>query len=128
MSFKFNISGTTDADKVFGNLGNVAIANAFRNIGNHFQGVAVGSISESVIINSGPVSGTGTISIATGNMSDADTITINSVVLTAKTTPTTSVQFKVGSTALKTAINLQNCINALSTLNQQVRVFTRAEQ
>jgi hypothetical protein len=45
-------------------------------------------------------------------MSDADTITINSVVLTAKTTPTTSAQFKVGSTALQTAINLRNCINA----------------
>jgi hypothetical protein len=60
------------------------------------------------------VKATGTISIATGNMSDADTITINSVVLTAKTTPTTAVQFKVGSTALQTAINLRNCINTNS--------------
>ncbi len=121
MSYRFVITGTTDADKVFGNLGNVAIANAFRNIGNHFQGVAVGAITEAVTVNSGPVLGTGTISIATGNMSDADTVTINSVVLTAKTTPTTAAQFKVGTTALQTAINLQNCINNLSTLNQLVR-------
>jgi hypothetical protein len=121
MSYRFVIVGTTDEDKVFGNLANVAIANAFRNMANHFQGVAVGAISEFVTLNSGPVVGTGTISIATGNMSDADTITINSVALTAKNTPTTAAQFKVGATALQTAINLRNCINALTTLNQFVR-------
>lgn len=121
MSFRFSIIGTTLDDKLFGNLSNVSIANAFRNIGKHFEGVAIGAITESVILNSGPTKGSGTISIATGNMADADTITINSVVLTAKTTPTTAAQFKVGSTALQTAINLQNCINALSTLNTLVR-------
>lgn len=120
MSFKFTIIATTLDDKVFGNVNNVSIANAFRNIGTHFQGVAVGSISESVILNSGPTKGSGTISIATGNMSDADTITINSVVLTAKTTPTTAGQFKIGSTALQTAINLQNLINSYSLLNTAV--------
>ena len=114
--YQFSINGTTYDDKVFGNISNVSIANAFRNIANHFQGVAVGSISESVILNSGPSQGTGTISIATGNMSDADTITINSVVLTAKTTPTTSSQFKIGSTALQTAINLTALINSYSKL------------
>ena len=111
MSYKYNISGVTLDDKLFGNLGNVSIANAFRNIGKHYDGVAIGAITEAVTINSGPTKGTGTITIASGNMSDADTITINSVVLTAKTTPTTAVQFKVGSTALQTGINLQNCIN-----------------
>jgi hypothetical protein len=121
MSYRFVIVGTTDADKLFGNLANVAIANAFRNMANHFQGVAVGAISEYVTLNSGPVVGTGTISIATGNMSDADTITINSVVLTAKTTPVLAGAFKIGSTALQTAINLRNLINSISTLNQIVR-------
>ena len=53
----------------------------------------------------------GTIVVATGNMSSADTITINSVVLTAETTPTTAVQFKVGGTARQTAQFLTNCIN-----------------
>ncbi len=114
MSYRYSIIGTTLDDKLFGNLSNVSIANAFRNIGKHFEGVAIGAITEAVTLNSGPVRATGTISIATGNMSDADTITINSVVLTAKTTPTTAVQFKVGSTALQTAINLRNCINANS--------------
>lgn len=121
MSFRFSILGTTLDDKLFGNQSNVSIANAFRNIGKHFEGVAIGAITEAVTLNSGPVKASGTISIATGNMADADTITINSVVLTAKTTPTTAAQFKVGSTALQTAINLQNCINALSTLNTLVR-------
>ena len=121
MSFKFNIAGVTLDDKVFGNLGNVSIANAFRNIGKHFEGVAIGAITEAVTINSGPTKGTGTISIATGNMADADTITINSVVLTAKTTPTTAGQFKIGSTALQTAINLTALINSYSLLNTIVR-------
>lgn len=121
MSYRYNISGVTLDDKVFGNLSNVSIANAFRNMANHFQGVAVGAISEAVTLNSGPTKGTGTISIATGNMSDADTITINSVVLTAKTTPTTAGQFKIGSTALQTAINLSNLINSYSLLNQSVK-------
>lgn len=116
MSYKFTINAVTLDDKVFGNLANVSIANAFRNIGKHFEGVAIGAITESVTLNSGPTKGTGTISIATGNMADADTITINGVALTAKTTPTTNVQFKVGSTALQTAINLQNCINSTPNL------------
>lgn len=116
MAFQFSIVGTTLDDKVFGNLSNVSIANAFRNIANHFQGVAVGAISESVTLNSGPTKGTGTISIATGNMSDADTITINSVVLTAKTTPVLAGSFKIGSSALLTAINLNALINSYSLL------------
>lgn len=116
MSYQYSITGTTLDDKVFGNIKNVSIANAFRNIGSHFQGVAVGSISEFVTLNSGPTKGTGTITIATGNMSDADTITINSVVLTAKTTPTTAGQFKIGSSALLTAINLNALINSYSLL------------
>lgn len=121
MSYKFSISAVTLDDKPFANISNVSIANAFRNMGKHFEGVAIGAITEAVTINSGPTYASGTISIATGNMSDADTITINSVVLTAKTTPTTSAMFKVGSTALQTAINLRNCINGLSTLNTLVR-------
>lgn len=121
MSYKYNISGVTLDDKTFGNLGNVSIANAFRNIGKHFEGVAIGAITEAVTINAGPTKGTGTISIATGNMADADTITINSVALTAKTTPTTAGQFKIGSTALQTAINLNALINSYSLLNTIVR-------
>ena len=117
MSYRYSILGTTLDDKLFGNLGNVSIANAFRNIGKHFDGVAIGAITEAVTINSGPTKATGTISIATGNMADADTITINSVVLTAKTTPTTAGQFKIGSTALQTAINLNALINSYSLLN-----------
>ena len=121
MSYQYSIVGVTDDDKLFGNLNNVSIANAFRNIGKHFDGVAIGAISEYVTLNSGPSRGTGTIVVATGNMSDADTITINSVVLTAKTTPTTALQFKIGSAARTTAQNLCNCIN-----NNQIAIGATA--
>lgn len=112
MSYQASIVINTTADKLFGNLSNVSIANAFRNIGKHFEDVAIGSVSESVILNSGPTVGTGTITIATGNMSASDTITINSIVLTAETSPSGTAQFKVGSSAIKTAYNLAACINA----------------
>jgi hypothetical protein len=117
MSYKFFISATTLDDKVFGNIRNVAIANAFRNIGNHFQGVAIGSISESVILNSGPTYGAGVVTITSGNVSADDTITIAGVVLTAKATPTGTAQFLVGSTALQTGISLAAVINANPTLH-----------
>lgn len=119
--FNYSISGQTYDDKLFGNLNNVSFANIFRNIGKHYEGVAIGAVSEVITINSGPTKGTGTISIATGNMADADTITINSVVLTAKTTPTLAAQFKIGTTALQTAINLTALINANVTLAPLVR-------
>jgi|HubBroStandDraft_3_1064219.scaffolds.fasta_scaffold137486_2 hypothetical protein len=111
MSYQFTIVGTTTADKVFGNLGNVSIANAFRNIGKHFEDVAIGAVSEVVTLNSGPVKATGTITIAVGNMSSADTITINGVTLTAETSPSGAQQFAVGASALITALNLMACIN-----------------
>lgn len=119
--YKFVIYGQTYSDKMFGNLSNVSIANAYRNISKHFMDVAIGSVSEVVTLNSSPTKGNGTISIATGNMSDGDTITINSVVLTAKTTPTLAAQFKIGSSALLTAINLTALINANVTLAPLVR-------
>jgi hypothetical protein len=118
--FKYSISGQTYDDKLFGNLSNVSFANVFRNIGKHYEGVAIGAVSEMITINSGPTKATGTISIATGNMADADTITINSVVLTAKTTPTLPAQFKIGTTALQTAINLTALINGNVTIGPLV--------
>lgn len=118
MSYKASIIITTDDDKLFGNISNVSIANAFRNIGNHFNGVAIGAISESVILNAGPVKASGTITIASGNMSNADTITINSVVLTGETgTPSGNAQFKIGSSARITAMNLTAIINANPSLS-----------
>lgn len=126
MSYKYNISGVTLDDKVFGNLANVSIANAFRNMGKHFEGVAIGAISESVTLNSGPTKGTGTITIASGNMSNGDTVTINSIVLTGETgTPSGTAQFKVGSSAIKTGMALAACINANPSLSPLVKaVYT----
>ena len=55
MSYKYSILAVTDTDKMFGNLSNVSIANAFRNIGQHFAAVAVGS--ESVCVSAQGVLG-----------------------------------------------------------------------
>jgi hypothetical protein len=118
--YKYTISGSTYQDKLFGNLSNVSIANAFRNIGKHYEGVAIGANSEQITLNGGPAKATGTITIAVGNMANNDTITINSVVLTAKTSPSGTSQFGVGSTALQTGINLTACIKANPKLSQIV--------
>jgi hypothetical protein len=120
MSYRFSIVATTLDDKVFGNINNVSIANAFRNIGKHFEDVAIGAITEAVTLNSGPTFGSGVITITSGNITADETITIAGVVLTAKASPSGIVQFKVGSTALQTGISLTAVINANPTLRALV--------
>jgi hypothetical protein len=120
MSYNFTINGVTTSDKMFGHNANTSTANAFRNISNYFQGVAVGSNSAYITTNAGPVKATGTIVIATGNMSDEDTITINSVVLSAETLAATNTEFTIGTNAFQTAVALAACINALPSLNTLV--------
>lgn len=46
------------------------------------------------------------------SIDDGDTVTVNGLVLTAKTTPTTSVQFLITGTAATDAAALEACINA----------------
>ena len=117
MSFAYNIAGVTLDDKLFGNLSNVSIANAFRNIAKHYDGVAIGAISEKVTLNSWA-----------GKRQRYDLDRHRQYVgcrydhdqfrcLDSKTTPTTASQFKIGSTALRTAINLTALINSYSKIN-----------
>lgn len=119
--YKATIVITSYDDKLFSGLKQVSIANAYRNIGKHFMDVAIGAVSEKVQLNSGVGYGTGTISIATGNMSTNDTVTINSIVLTAKSSAPAGAQFLIGGNAYSTAKNLAVLINSLSTLNTVVR-------
>lgn len=121
MSYKFSIIGSTIDGNLFANIRNVSIANAFRNIGSHFQGVAVGAISEVVTLNCGPTFASGIVTITSGNITAAQTITINGVVLTASATPANQSQFLVGSTALQTGISLAAIINAHTLLKGIVR-------
>jgi hypothetical protein len=48
----------------------------------------------------------------TGAPSDTETMVINGVTFTAKTTPTTTEQFKIGSSVTATAANLAAAVNA----------------
>lgn len=111
--FRGSIYIKTTEDKLFANLANVSIANACRNIGKHFMDVAIGAVSDALEVNGGPSYGTGTISIASGNMSNGDTVTIDSIVLTGETgTPSGGLQFKIGASAIITAMNLAARINS----------------
>lgn len=95
-------------------LGNVSIANAFRNIGAWFESVGLGARSFAGFVISG---GTQAVNAVTfSSFADADTVTINGVVLTGKTTPTTNSHFAIGATDTLTAINLVRLINGLASV------------
>jgi|SRR5579863_8660760 len=111
--YQGSINITTEQPNLFSNIRNVSISNAFRNIGNHFQSVGEGAISEVITVNSGNVLASVTFTIASGNLSNNDTLTINGTTFTAKTSaPSGAVQFLIGSYAVPTAVNLANIINA----------------
>ncbi len=126
MSYKASINITTDEPSLFPNISNVSISNAFRNIGKHFEAVGIGAISEAVIVNSGLVYGSVTFTIASGNLSDEDTLTINSVVLSAETVAANNTEFNVGSGALATAMNCAACINANPSLSPLFKAVATA--
>ena len=65
-----------------------------------------------------PVAATGTVTCA--SVLDADTVTVASIVLTAKTSPAGSVQWLRGVSDTADAAALVACINAHTTLSQVV--------
>lgn len=62
----------------------------------------------------GAVSATGTFTVAAGNLSNNDTVTIGGVAFTAKTSGATGNQFNIGGTALATAQACATAVNASS--------------
>lgn len=95
------------------NLANVAIANAFRNIGAWFESIGLGARTFNGAVQSGGVQASGTVTLS--SMVAGDTVTINGTVFTAETSGATGNQFNVGASDTVTAANLAAAINASAT-------------
>jgi len=93
------------------NLTNVSIANAFRNIGQWFMSIGQGVRTFNGFVHVGGTQAVNAVTFAA--FVDSDTVTINGVTLTGKTTPTTAAQFAIGATDTITAINFSNVVNGL---------------
>jgi len=90
-------------------LNNVSIANAFRNIGQWFMSIGIGTRLFNGFVHVGGTQATNTITFS--SFVDADTITINGVVLTGKTTVVAASQFVIGASDTITAANLVYYLN-----------------
>jgi hypothetical protein len=85
----------------------------FAALSKYFGGAAAGDKSMSVVCQSNGVAASGTITFA--SFANNDTITVNGVVLTGKTSPTLATEFAVGASNTACATNAAACINAQST-------------
>lgn len=96
-------------------LGNVAVANAFRNLGSWFQSIGIGARSFNGYVSSGGVQASGTITFS--SIAAADTVTINGVIFTGTNGTPSGNQFKTGVTDTASATSLAAAINASTTGN-----------
>ena len=96
------------------NAGNVAIANVFRNIGDFFTSIGIGTRGFNGWCSAGGVVATNAVTFS--SIANNDTVTLNGVVLTAKTagTQTGNNQFSIGTTDTLAAANLAALINSLT--------------
>ena len=85
---------------------------------NLLQGSMGGQVAQTLSIESGAVTPSGDVT-PSGVQVD-DTVTIQSIVLTAKATAASEAQFTIGTTDLETAKNLRDVINANSSLQSIV--------
>lgn len=91
-------------------LNNVSIANAFRNIGEWFESVAIGGRTFNGFVFAGGLASTDTITFTA--FANTNTVTINGVVLTGTTAaPVSNVTFQIGANDTATAANLVKLIN-----------------
>lgn len=90
-------------------LANMSIANAFRNIGSFFESIGTGSRSFTGFIHANGTQAVNAITLS--SFVDADTVTINGVVLTGKNSPSGAAQFAIGATDTLTAAALAARIN-----------------
>ena len=93
------------------NAGNVAIANVFRNIGEFFTTIGIGSRGFNGYVSAGGVQAYDAVTFS--SIANADTVTVNGVVFTAKTAGTQSgvQQFSIGTSDTAAATNLAARIN-----------------
>jgi phage tail sheath gpL-like len=83
-----------------------------RALSGYFGAAAEGAKTINIVCQSNGVAASGTITFA--SFANNDTITVNGVTLTGKTTPTLATEFAVGASNAACAINAAACINAQS--------------
>lgn len=77
-----------------------------------FHKFAQGALQSSITVSTSLTYASNTYTIASGNLSANDTLTIGGVVLTAVASGATGAQFNIGTSALATAQNLAALINS----------------
>lgn len=123
---QFKITGSTkgsaNLSAGFGNLQNVSLANAFRNIAQWFVGVGMGARSASIKVYNSGVQASGTVTFS--SIAAADTVTVNGVVFTASASPSGAQQFLVtgGDTLAAAALTVK--LNAATAPNKVVNVIS----
>lgn len=111
---QLKITGTQAGGTIpFTSLNSVSIANAFRNIGNFFQSIGIGTRSFNGIISTNGVQALGKITFS--SFVAGDTITINGTTFTGESSGATLNQFNIGGTDTITATNAAAAINASAT-------------
>lgn len=106
---------------LFGSIDTYSPRSVFHKFGRWFKAIASGQKSGAISISRACVKASGTITFA--SFADSDTVTINGVTLTGKTSPSGASQFAVGSSNTECAANLAAKINA-SALAGIVNVVT----
>lgn len=123
---QFKITGSTKGNANlsagFGNLLNVSLANAFRNIGTWFQSVGMGTRSASIKVYNTGVQASGTVTFS--SIAAADTVTVNGVVFTASASPSGNNQFLVTGGDTLAAAALAVKLNATNAPNKVLNVIS----
>lgn len=112
-------AGGSSLAATLGNLKNMSISNAFRNVGNWFQAVGIGGRDFNGYVLSGGVQATGTFTFS--SIADADTLTVAGVTYTAKTSGAAlATEFNIGGSDANAAINFAAAVNANANSYTQV--------
>ena len=117
MSSPLVISGITKGSSLLlplQYLTQMSIANAFRNIGDWFKSIGIGSRSFNGFVHAGGTQAYDAVTFS--SFVATNTVTINGVVLTGRATPTLVSEFTVGASDTITAQNLANVINGKGTI------------
>ena len=94
-------------------LTQMSIANAFRNIGDWFKSIGIGSRSFNGFVHAGGTQAYDAVTFS--SFVAADTVTISGVVMTGRASPTLVSEFTIGATDALTAANLVSVINGSGT-------------
>jgi hypothetical protein len=93
-------------------IGNVALSNAFRNIGLWFEAIGLGARTFNGFVHAGGTPASDTVTFTA--FANTNTITVNGVVFTGTTAaPVSNVTFQIGASDTATALNFLRLINGL---------------